>query len=49
MPSSGLRELKKARTRKQIADLEKQRDAATEKLDQVIAGLSFDWNEVEKK
>jgi hypothetical protein len=36
-------------TRKQIADLEKQRDAATEKLDQVIAGLSFDWNEVEKK
>jgi hypothetical protein len=36
-------------TRKQIADLEKQREAAVEKLDQAIAGLSFDWNEVEKK
>jgi len=36
-------------TRKQIADLEKQRDAATDKLDQLIASLSFDWVEVEKK
>jgi len=35
--------------RKQTADLEKQRDAALEKLDQVIAGLSLDWNEEETK
>jgi hypothetical protein len=35
--------------RKQTADLEKQRDAALEKLDQVIAGLSLDWDEAETK
>jgi hypothetical protein len=35
--------------RKQTADLEKQRAAAVEKLDQAIAGLSYDWNESETK
>jgi hypothetical protein len=36
-------------TRKQIADLQKQREAAVTKLDEAIAALSFDWVEVEKK
>ena len=31
------------------ADLEKQKTAAAEKLDQVIAALSYDWNESESK
>lgn len=35
--------------RKQTADLEKQRASAIQKLDQAIANLSFDWNEVETK
>jgi len=30
--------------RKQVADLEQQRDAAKEKLNALIAGLSFDWD-----
>ena len=36
-------------TRKQTADLEKQKSAAAEKLNQVIAALSYDWNESESK
>ncbi len=36
-------------TRKQIADLEAQKAAATDKLDQVISALSYDWNETETK
>jgi hypothetical protein len=35
--------------RKQIADLEAQKAAATDKLDQVISGLSYDWNETETR
>lgn len=35
--------------RKQTADLEKQRASASDKLDQAIAGLSYDWNETETK
>jgi hypothetical protein len=34
-------------TRKQTADLEAQKIVAFEKLDKVIAGLSYDWNETE--
>jgi hypothetical protein len=36
-------------TRKQLADLKVQRAAASEKLDQAIAGLSYDWNETEMR
>jgi Carboxypeptidase regulatory-like domain len=36
-------------TRKQIADLEAQKAAATDKLDQVISALSYDWNETETR
>jgi hypothetical protein len=36
-------------TRKQTADLETQKAAATDKLYQVIAALSYDWNETETK
>jgi hypothetical protein len=35
--------------RKQTADLQAQRTAAVEKLDQAIANLSFDWSEAETK
>jgi hypothetical protein len=35
-------------TRRQIADLEVQKAAATDKLDQVISALSYDWNETAK-
>jgi Carboxypeptidase regulatory-like domain len=35
--------------RKQIGDLEVRRAAASEKLDQVISGLSYDWNEAETR
>jgi hypothetical protein len=35
-------------TRKQTADLERQKQAATEKLDALIAGLSFEWSVTEK-
>ena len=31
-------------TRKQTADLEQQKQAAVAKLDDLIAGLSFDWD-----
>ena len=31
-------------TRKQTADLEEQKKAAVEKLNALIAGISFDWN-----
>ena len=30
--------------RKQAADLEQQKNAAVEKLNALIAGLSFDWD-----
>jgi hypothetical protein len=35
-------------TRKQTADLETQKSAAVEKLNNLIAGLSFDWSVTEK-
>jgi hypothetical protein len=35
-------------TRKQTADLEAQKDAAVEKLNTLIAGVSWDWNVTEK-
>jgi hypothetical protein len=35
--------------RKQIADLEARKAAASEKLDQVISALSYDWNETETR
>jgi hypothetical protein len=35
-------------TRKQTADLELQKQAATEKLEDLINGLSFDWSVTEK-
>jgi len=35
-------------TRKQTADLEQQKQTATEKLDALISGLSFDWSMAEK-
>jgi len=35
-------------TRKQTADLVQQKQAAMEKLDALIAGLSFDWSVTEK-
>jgi hypothetical protein len=35
--------------RKQIADLEARKAAAAEKLDRVISGLSYDWNETESR
>jgi hypothetical protein len=35
-------------TRKQTADLEQQKQAATEKLDALIAGLNFEWSVTEK-
>jgi hypothetical protein len=35
-------------TRKQTADLELQKQAAVEKLNALIAGLSFDWSVTEK-
>jgi hypothetical protein len=35
-------------TRKQTADLELQKQAATEKLEDLINGLSFDWSVAEK-
>ena len=38
-------ELDVRRKNREIAQLEKQKTAATEKLNQVIAALSYDWNE----
>jgi chromosome condensin MukBEF ATPase and DNA-binding subunit MukB len=35
-------------TRKQTADLEQQKDMAVEKLNELIAGISFDWSVTEK-
>jgi methyl-accepting chemotaxis protein len=35
-------------TRKQIADLEQQRQTALDKLNAVISSISFDWNVTEK-
>jgi hypothetical protein len=35
-------------TRKQIADLEQQKAAATAKLYQIIDSLGFDWDETAK-
>jgi hypothetical protein len=35
-------------TRKQTADLEQQKQAAVEKLNDLIAGISFDWSVTEK-
>jgi len=35
-------------TRKQTADLEQQKEAAVEKLNELIAGISFDWSATEK-
>jgi hypothetical protein len=35
-------------TRKQTADLEQRKQAATEKLNALIAGISFDWSVTEK-
>ncbi len=35
-------------TRKQTADLEQQKQAAMDKLNALISGLSFDWDVEEK-
>jgi hypothetical protein len=36
-------------TRKQIADLESQKKAATEKLNDLISQISFDWDVKSRK
>jgi hypothetical protein len=35
-------------TRKQTADLEQQKKSAVDKLNDLIAGISFDWDEKAK-